>query len=110
MTVMNWANPPASSLIVLEIPDVAHDRLDLRVGERALEGRHGALLAVLDAMDDEIVTARRAGELRTFAGFSATVLVAPAAGGSEELLHLGVVARFLRCRDADAGATRSHQR
>src|SRR5581483_4793474 len=51
-------------LTALETVDIMNDALDLIVGQRAIEGRHLAFFAVLDAVDDESVAALRAGELR----------------------------------------------
>src|SRR5262249_1516348 len=107
MTAIGFAAARQAFLIVLEVSDIAHDRLDLRVAERAVEGGHGAFLAFFDAMNDEIVAARRARELRAFSGFAAAILVTPAAGGGEELLHLGIIARLLRC--SSAGTTHHQQ-
>src|SRR5260221_1035595 len=75
--------------------DIVDDALDLHVAERALEGRHRAFLAVLYAVDDEGVAALRARELGPFPGLAPAILVAPAASGGEEFIHLRVAHRLL---------------
>src|SRR5258708_37046870 len=81
--------------VALEMADVVDDALDLRVAERALEGRHRAFLAVLYAVDDEGVAALGARELWPFPVLAPAVLVAPAAPCGEEFIHLRVAHRLL---------------
>src|SRR6185437_11842786 len=75
-------------LFRLEAADIVDDPFDLSVVQRALEGRHGAFLAILDAVGDETVAALGAGELGAFAGGAAAIGVTPAAGGGEEALDV----------------------
>src|SRR6185437_13021800 len=68
------------------------------------EGRHAALLAVLDAGGDEGIAALRAGEHGTLAGGTAAILMAKSAGRGEEPLRLFVAHRFFCRRAADRSA------
>ncbi len=81
--------------VALEMADVVDDAFDLRLAERALEGRHRAFLALLDAVGDEGIAALGVRELGPFPGLAPAILVAPAAGGGEEFVHLRVAHRLL---------------
>src|SRR6266567_1400413 len=60
-------------LIGLQRSDVLEDRIDLRFAEGFAKSRHRALLAELDAVAEEVVTARRIHELRPLAGGPAAI-------------------------------------
>src|SRR6185312_15643541 len=70
------ASGASSTLVLLEAADVMNDSLDLLVVESVPEGRHAALLAVLDAGGDEGIAALRAREHGTLAGGTAAILMA----------------------------------
>src|SRR6185312_3696377 len=84
------ASGASSTLVLLEAADVMNDSLDLLVVESVPEGRHAALLAVLDAGGDEGIAALRAREHGTLAGGTAAILMAKSAGRGEEPLRLFV--------------------
>ena len=65
--------------------------VDVGIGEGLAERRHGAFLAVLDAVADEVVTARGVHQLRPLAGGAAPVGVAKAADGGEQLVDVEVM-------------------
>src|SRR6202007_1412002 len=67
-----------------EIVDVGDNRIDVGVAEHLTEGWHCALLTVLDAVADELVTALCIHQLRTFPGGAAPIAVAEAAIGGEQ--------------------------
>src|SRR5262245_44494731 len=71
---------------ILQTADVGDDRLQLRLGERLAERRHRALLARLDAVQEELVRPLTARELGAATGGPPAVLVAPAARRGEQFL------------------------
>src|SRR5712692_5219400 len=95
-------------LIGLQRSDVLQDRIDLRFAEDLAKSRHRALLAELDAVAEEVVTARRIHELRPLAGGPAAIGMTIAAGRREQLTDIG--RRFVRRgsgllrRDRDAAS------
>src|SRR5215470_18322902 len=84
-----------SIAIVIEGTDVSQDGNDLPFRKTAPERRHGAGLAVPDAVDDVFVAAFGAGQLRAPACRAAAVLVAIAAHGREHGGSINIVGRCL---------------
>src|SRR6185312_1992025 len=80
------SNLVCTSILRLQIADVAQQRLNLRIVEAAAEGRHLAFLALADAVQDEFVIALGVHQLRPdAAGDAAAALMAPATGRVENI-------------------------
>src|SRR6476469_3954549 len=94
---------------VPQVADVGDNGLKLFIVEAPAEGRHARRLAGLDAGDDEVVRLIRAGELRPPPGDAAAALMAPAAGGGEDLRAIEAAGRAVRWpRDFHGGGEGRH--
>src|SRR5882757_7364478 len=73
------------SWLILQIPDIGEDGVDLRIVEAAPERRHAGRLALLDLVDDVFVRLVGTGELGAAALGAAAALMTPAARRREQL-------------------------
>src|SRR3954471_285059 len=88
-----WIGSGGSALARLQGPDVFDDLVDLRVTEGCAECGHCARLAILDAVANKIVVARRIHQLRPLASGPAAIGVTKTAGPCEQLLDVESVVR-----------------
>src|SRR5690242_13589829 len=82
----------------LECSDKRDNLADLIVAEGAPEGRHAARFAVLDAVENLLVSELSAHQLRSLPGFAPVVLVAEAADVAECILDAEVRCAGARLR------------
>src|SRR5262245_1866443 len=83
-----WAGLADSSLARLQFTDVLDDLVDLRVAEHRAERRHGAHLAVLDAVANKVVVSFCVHELRALTESTATIRVTPPTCRTEQLADI----------------------